>query len=98
MGYFKKQLETFKKTDLRIWEVLCATEVECLFDAHEIELTDSQFECVVNFVYDWVMGSEISPNELVQYILIGLEKKDFSLFDFIDGNWNDITDKIDAMI
>lgn len=78
MGYYKDNLKKFEETGLRVWEILCSKEV----DVRLPSLPDEQFEAVVEFVYDWVMNSDMMPADLMGLIATGLADNDFTLADF----------------
>ena len=89
MGYYKNQLNKFEETHMNLWEILVADEVTCIFD--EDELTDEEFEIICYFVYDWIMNSEMSANELVHLIRRCLRDGEFTIQE-MDEDPGKITD------
>ena len=69
MNTYRKQLDKFNESGLYLYKVITANEVECLFDANEIPLSEHEFEVVCDFVYNWIMNSEATAKEVVDVII-----------------------------
>lgn len=66
---FREQLDKFNKTGLSVWRVMVAAEV----DSHgEIQLSEDEFEIVCDFVYEWVMTTEASAQEVTDRVVAAL--------------------------
>ena len=90
MGYLDK-LEKFEKfreeNKIMLWELLVADEVSCIFSIgdetditeDEVELSRKDAEIVCNYVYDWVMDTEATPNEMCYNIKSALIDKDITI-------------------
>lgn len=72
MGYFKRQLDKVYENDIDIKEVYCAQVVE----NNIANLSDEQFEVITDFVYDWVIHSQATPEEVATIISNGLGDQD----------------------
>ena len=90
MGYWDKleKFEKFRKENkILLWELLVADEVSCIFSIGDetvitedsVELSREDAEIVCNYVYDWVMDTEATPNEMCYNIKSALIDKDITI-------------------
>ena len=90
MGYLDKleKFEKFRKENkILLWELLVADEVSCTFSIGDetvitedsVELSREDAEIVCNYVYDWVMDTEATPNEMCYNIKSALIDKDITI-------------------
>ena len=90
MGYLDKleKFEKFRKENkILLWELLVADEVSCIFSIGDetvitedsVELSREDAEIVCNYVYDWVMDTEATPNEMCYNIKSALIDKDITI-------------------
>ena len=90
---FKEILEKAKKFDIPVWKLLVVSEVTCQFE----DLSDEDVEKICEFIYEWVMHTEMPADELCSLIKTCLEENLFTLKDF-DSNWDKITDILNDRI
>ena len=65
--YYTYLRETYK--DIPVYKVLVAHEVyDTLIESEVVKLDDDQYEEVCDYVYNYVMHSEMSVNELTNLI------------------------------
>lgn len=58
-----------KYRNLPVYKLIVADDVDSILIASEaVELNDDEFELVCMYVYDYIMNSDISADELVNYI------------------------------
>lgn len=90
--YYRTQLEKFNATGLKIWEIITATEVDSY-----AYFNDDDFEIVCDFVYDWILATEMSATELTNIIINCLKAKEFTIKD-IENNKEKVRDIINDKI
>lgn len=89
MSYLEN-LAKFKKAGFKVWEILCADEVNSIFtitektDVTKNELSAEDAETIIAFVYDWVMNTEATANELCYIIKDALSDGELTVSDFND--------------
>lgn len=83
-SYFREVLDKFERSGLKIWEVLVADEVGC-FETLSM-LDNESYDIICNYIYNWTMNSEATPNELAHIINGILRDKEFTIKDFEDDN------------
>lgn len=92
MVYFRTQLDAFNKTGLSIWRVGVANEV----DSHgELQLTPDEFETVCGFIYEWVMSTEASIQEVTDRVVAALLNKTFTVKD-IEEDYDKVEEIINS--
>ena len=65
--YYTYLRETYK--DIPVYKVLVAHEVyDTLIESEVVKLKDDQYEEVCDYVYDYIMSSQMSVNELTNLI------------------------------
>ena len=94
---FKQILETSKEHNIEAWRLLVATEVEYFFDEKDFKLTDDEFEIVCNFVYEWIIGCEAKPYEVLERLYNVVTEDDYYKFSNIDYYWNDLVEEINRL-
>lgn len=72
---FKQLLDTYK--DVPAYKLVVANEVDCFFK--EIVLNDDEFEYVCDYVYDYIMHSDISVNELCTIMRNAIEEEELTI-------------------
>lgn len=72
MRYFKEQLDKAYKYNINVIEVHCAYVV----NRDIAELSDKEFEAIAHFVYDWVLHSHATPEDIVLIISDGIANDD----------------------
>ncbi len=91
---YKEQLEKFNNEfKITVWQLVSINEVASFFS----KLDDKTFEHVCDFVYDWIINSDMQSYELCQLIQDCINDKEFTWNDF-ENNWNVIIDKINRRI
>lgn len=94
MGYLDK-LEKFEKfreeNKVGLWELLVADEVSCVFPIDDIDnktvitedgivsISREDAEIICNYIYDWVMDTEATPNEMCYNIRHALRDGDITI-------------------
>lgn len=91
MGYLDK-LEKFEKfreeNNIMLWELLVADEVSCVFSIEDktvitedgVEsISREDAEIICNYIYDWVMDTEATPNEMCYNIKRALRDGDITI-------------------
>lgn len=100
MGYLDN-LKKFDETGLKIWELLCADEVRSSFTITEKtnvkvgELSAKDAETIIGFVYDWVMNTEATAEEVCGVIQLALEEGELTISDF-ENDYDACTDYINS--
>ncbi len=94
---YKAILEKSKEHNIEAWKLLVATEVEYFFDEKDFKLTDEEFEIVSNFVYEWIIGCEAKPYEVLERLYIVVIEDDYYKFSNIDYYWNDLVEEINRL-
>lgn len=90
MGYLDKleKFEKFRKENkILLWELLVADEVSCIFSIGDetvitedsVELSREDAEIVCNYVYDWVMDTEATSNDMCYNIKRALIDGDITI-------------------
>jgi len=74
---YQEILERAKRFDIPVWQLLAANEVNCQFE----DLSSENFELLSDFVYDWIMDTDMPVDELCRLIKDCLEDKVFTLDD-----------------
>jgi hypothetical protein len=96
---FKQVLDKAKENDIRAYKLLVATEVDNYLDINDIQVSEDTYEAMCEFVYDWVLNTDASANEVVDNLVRAIENND--QFDFtvdsINDNWQELTDIINRM-
>lgn len=94
---FKQNLKTFEATDLSLYRVVVASEVDYYLGNR---LSEDQFETVCEFVYNWIQSTEAKAEEVAVRIKNLIDDGDFSLEDFDVLSYErekDLTDAINNM-
>lgn len=94
---YKSILEKSKEHKIEVWKLLVATEVEYFFNEQEYELSDEEFEQVSNFVYEWIIGCEARPYEVLERLYEVVTEDDYYKFSNIDYYWNDLIEEINRL-
>lgn len=94
---FKQILDKAKENYIPAWRLMVATEVDEFFTEIEYELTEEEFETVSCFVYDWVIGCEATPREVVERLYKVITEDDYYKFSNIDHYYNEIVEEINQM-
>lgn len=69
-----------KYRDLPVYKLLVADNVDTLLIASgAVELNDDEYEIICDYVYDYIMHSELDCDVLVNYIYMMHTWKDFLL-------------------
>ena len=74
---YQEILERAKRFDIPAWQLLAANEVNCQFE----DLSKEDFETLSDFVYDWIMDTDMPVDELCRLIKDCLEDEVFTLDD-----------------
>ena len=94
---YKQMMDKAKEYNISAWRLLVALSVECSEERYDLKLTDEQFENVCNFVYDWVISTAATAEEVSSnlfYIII--ENEEYTFDNFTDY-WDEITEEINHM-
>ena len=83
MKNFREQLNEFDNTDLLVYKVLTALEVEI---SELADRDDESFEGICDYVYEWIMHSEMAPSELCQILANGVKANDITIEQIINGD------------
>lgn len=94
---YKAMLEKAKKNNIDTWKLLVAAEVEYFFDEKDFKLSDEEFEIVSNFVYEWIIGCEARPYEVLERLYNVVTEDDYYKFSNIDYYWNDLVEEINRL-
>ncbi len=94
---FKEILNKANEHNIEAWKLLVSTEVEYFFNEQEYELSDEEFEQVSNFVYEWIIGCEARPYEVLERLYEVVTEDDYYKFSNIDYYWNDLVEEINRM-
>jgi hypothetical protein len=96
---FKQVLSKAKENNILAYKLVVATEVDNYLDINEIQVSEDVYEAICEFVYDWVLNTDASANEVVDNLVKAIEGND--QFDFtvysINDNWQELTDIINRM-
>jgi hypothetical protein len=96
---FKQVLSKAKENNILAYKLVVATEVDNYLDINEIQVSEDTYEAMCEFVYDWVLNTDASANEVVDNLVRAIENND--QFDFtvdsINDNWQELTDIINRM-
>ncbi len=95
--YFKEILDKARKNYIPAWRLMVATEVDEFFENKEYKLTEEEFEQVCNFVYDWVIGCEATPHEVLERLYNVITEDDYYKFSNIDHYWSELVEEINRM-
>ena len=90
---YKETLERAKRFGISAWQLLAANEVDCQFEG----LSDEEFELLSDFVYDWLMDTSMSVDELCYLIKSCLDEKVFTIED-IRTNYKFVKEKLNERI
>lgn len=94
---FKQILEKANEHNIEAWKLLVAVEVEYFFNEQDYKLSDEEFEQVSNFVYEWIIGCEARPYEVLERLYEVVTEDDYYKFSNIDYYWNDLVEEINQM-
>ena len=94
---FKETLLKAKKNNIHAWRLLVATEVDEYFKNNEIEISESEFEEICYFIYDWVMSTEATPYEIIENLVKVVQRSDYYKFNDLQYYYEDITKEINEM-
>ena len=88
---FREKLEKFKKSNLNLFELIVADEVDnYLFQNEEGEgviLSNNEFEIICKFVYNWYIDSNATPQEICDVLDMLFRDGDYTIQDLVnDGN------------
>jgi hypothetical protein len=96
---FKQVLSKAKENNILAYKLVVATEVDNYLDINEIQVSEDTYEAMCEFVYDWVLNTDASANEVVDNLVRAIKNND--QFDFtvdsINDNWQELTDIINRM-
>jgi hypothetical protein len=96
---FKQVLDKAKENNILAYKLVVATEVDNYLDINDIQVSEDTYEAMCEFVYDWVLNTDASANEVVDNLVRAIENND--QFDFtvdsINDNWQELTDIINRM-
>ena len=96
---FKQVLSKAKENNILAYKLVVATEVDNYLDINDIQVSEDAYEAMCEFVYDWVLNTDASANEVVDNLVKAIENND--QFDFtvdsINDNWQELTDIINRM-
>jgi hypothetical protein len=96
---FKQVLSKAKENNILAYKLVVATEVDNYLDINDIQVSEDTYEAMCEFVYDWVLNTDASANEVVDNLVRAIENND--QFDFtvdsINDNWQELTDIINRM-
>lgn len=81
---FKRELENFNKTDLQLYKVVTAKEVEWANRSWDSNLTDDEYEIVCGFIYDWFTETSASVQEICDNFFNEFSAGKFKIQDIID--------------
>ena len=89
---FREKLEEFKKSNLNLYELIVADEVDNYGfhngEGEEITLSHTEFEIICKFVYNWCINSNATPNEVCDVLDILFRNDDYTIQDLIDNGTN----------
>lgn len=94
---FKQILDKARENYIPAWRLMVATEVDEFFSNNDYELTEEEFEQVSCFVYDWIIGCEARPYEVLERLYNVIIDDDYYKFSNIDYYWNDIVAEINRL-
>lgn len=94
---YKQILEKANEHNIEAWKLLVAAEVEYFFNEKEYKLSDEEFEQVSNFVYEWIIGCEARPYEVLERLYNVVTEDDYYKFSNIDYYWNDLVADINRL-
>ena len=94
---FKEILDKAKENYIPAWRLVVATEVDEFFSEKEYELTEEEFEQVSNFVYDWIIGCEATPYEVLERLYKVITEDDYYKFSNIDHYWSELIEEINQL-
>jgi hypothetical protein len=76
---------------------MVATEVDEFFENKECKLTEEEFEYVCDFVYEWVIGCEATPVEVLDRLYKVITEDDYYKFSNINYYYSEIVQEINQM-
>jgi hypothetical protein len=96
---FKQILDKAKENNIPAWRLIVGTEVDSYLDNKEVKVDEDTFETICEFVYDWVIGTEATPYEVVNNLMGAINENDqFELTsESISNNWQELTEVINRM-
>lgn len=94
---FKQILDKARENYIPAWRLMVATEVDEFFTEVEYELTEEEFELVCDFVYEWIIGCEATPREVLERLYKVITEDDYYKFSNIDHYYSEIVQEINQM-
>lgn len=94
---FKQILDKARENYIPAWRLMVATEVDEFFENKECKLTEEEFELVCDFVYEWIIGCEATPREVLERLYTVITEDDYYKFSNIDHYWAEIVHEINGM-
>ena len=89
----KSNIEILQIEDLPPYEI----QDYDVFDEKDFKLTDDEFELVCDFVYEWIIGCEAKPYEVLERLYNVVTEDDYYKFSNIDYYWNDLVEEINRL-
>ena len=84
---FREKLEEFKKSNLNLYELIVADEVDNYVfhneEGEEITLSHTEFEIICKFVYNWCIDSNATPGEICDALDILFRDDDYTIQDLV---------------
>ena len=94
---YKQMMDKAKEYNISAWRLLAALSVECSEERYDIKLTDEQFENVCSFVYDWIISTDATAEEISNNLFYVIIENEEYTFDNFTDYWSEITDSINHM-
>ncbi len=85
---FLEELRKFQETQLRLWVINVAVEVDEQFN----NATDKEKEAICEFIYDWVMDADVTVYDICEWIKAAIANGELTIQDFVgeDANYYEI--------
>lgn len=94
---FKQILDKARDNYIPAWRLMVATEVDEFFEDKKYKLTEEEFELVCDFVYEWIIGCEATPAEVLERLYKVITEDDYYKFSNIDHYWSELVEEINKM-
>jgi hypothetical protein len=94
---FKQILEKARENHIPVYKLMAGTAVDNFLENEGLKLSETEFEQVCEFVYDWILNTAASADEVVERLIPLVQESDTYTFDNIYQYWQEITDDLNRM-
>ena len=94
---FKQILEKARENHIPAFKLIAGTAVDNFLENEGLRISGVEFEQVCEFVYDWILNTSASADEVVERLIPLVQESDVYTFDNIYQYWQEITDDLNRM-